>query len=183
LTFFLQERLILAKMFYANGGSEWTNNASWLGNGSQCEWYGVSCSGNYSVTGVNLPDNNLSGSMTDLSALSSISNIVLDVNNLTGPIPNNVCAISSTIFLQVDDDLCTNPSTAVGCCDKVRTGDVTIDEITTDVLGTADCQTILNAADKNACVWMEEEFNHPLNEAVAHTSAYLTVRTTYYGTQ
>ena len=169
-------------MFYANGGDGWTNKASWLNSGSQCDWYGVSCSANFSVTGVNLADNNLSGSMTDLSALSSISNIVLDVNDLTGPIPNNVCAISSSIFLQVDDDLCTDPSTAAGCCDKVRTGDVTIDEITADVLGTANCQTISNAADKNACVWMEEEFNHPLNEAVAHTSAYLTVRTTYYST-
>jgi len=165
-------------MFYANGGVGWNNNASWLSSGSHCDWYGVSCAANFRVTGVNLADNNLSGSMTDLSALSSINNIVLDVNNLVGPIPNSVCAISSSIFLQVDDDLCTDPSTAAGCCDKVRTGDATIDEITADVLGTANCQSISNAADKNACVWMEEEFNHPLNEAVAHTSAYLTVRTT-----
>ena len=169
-------------MYYANGGATWNNNDGWLSNESHCIWTGIDCDEKAHVTNIILPNNNLSGSMTDLSALSSISNIVLDVNDLTGPIPNNVCAISSSIFLQADDDLCTDPSTAAGCCDKVRTGDVTIDEITADVLGTANCQTILNAADKNACVWMEEEFNHPLNEAVAHTSAYLTVRTTYYST-
>ena len=77
--------------------------------------------------------------MTDLSVLSSISNIFLDVSNLTGPIPNNVCATSSIIFLQVDNELCVYQGTAAGCCDKMRSGDVTIDAVTVNVLGIADC--------------------------------------------
>ena len=130
------------------------------------------------VNTLQLSDNNLSGPMTDVSVFPGISQVVLDINGLSGPIPDNVCAISSSIFLQVDDILCEDPNTADGCCDKVRTGEVTIDEITSSVLGTADCQVIFNTgnnADANACTWMEEETNHPLNDDEAHTADYLTV--------
>ena len=162
-------------MYYTNGGDTWTNKYGWLGNDHQCTWYGVSCSSESNVIKLELTDNNLSGSMTDLSGLSSISTIALDVNDLTGPIPSNVCAISNSILLTVDDNLCADPGTAIGCCDKVRTGEVTIDEITTNVLGTANCQDITDVANTNTCTWMEDELNHPLKDAVAHTSAYLTV--------
>ena len=179
----MQERLILAKMFYANGGDEWTTKYGWLGNGDHCNWYGVTCDSDSKVEELSLTDNNLTGAMTDLSALISVNSIVLDVNNLTGPIPSNVCAISSTIFLQVDDDLCEDPGTATGCCDKVRSGDVTLDEVTANILGTADCSELglgNDKANQNACVWMEEELNHPLKDVNAHTPAYLTVRKLYF---
>lgn len=170
-------------MFYSNGGDEWTTKYGWLGNGDHCTWYGVTCDSDSKVEELSLTDNNLSGAMTDLSALMSVNSIVLDVNNLIGPIPSNVCAISSTIFLQVDDDLCTDPGTAAGCCDKVRSGDVTIDEVIANILGTANCRELGLGPDKanqNACEWMEEELNHPLKDVNAHASSYLTVRKLYF---
>ena len=103
-------------MFYTNGGDAWNDKAGWLNNQSHCSWTGITCDSSSHVTDINLPGNNLSGSMTDLSGLSSIRTIVLDVNSLTGPIPSNVCAISNTILLTVDDNLCTDPGTAIGCC-------------------------------------------------------------------
>ena len=168
--------MLLARMYYNNGGGSWTDNEFWLNNQSHCTWSGISCDLNSRVTEVNLPNNNLSGSMVDISGLSGITSIILDMNSLSGAIPNNVCAISSSIFLQVDDALCEDPGTAVGCCDKVRTGEVTIDQITASVLGTATCGDIANSADVSACQWMEEELNHPLKDDEAHTTAYLTVR-------
>ena len=111
--------------------------------------------------------------MVDLSGLISITSIVLDKNSLTGPVPNNVCAISEDIFLQVDNALCIDPGTAVGCC-----GEVTIEEVTAALLGTADCEEISNAgrtADSFACSWMEEELNHPSKDVQPRTSSYLTV--------
>ena len=166
-------------MYYANGGSEWTNSVSWLNNKSHCTWNGIKCNSISQVTEIMLRHNNLSGSIIDLSALTSINTIALDVNNLAGPIPNSVCAIAN-IILVVDENLCDDPGTTAGCCDKVRTIGVTIDEIIDDVLGTANCQNITNAADKNACVWMEEELNHPLNDDEAHGTIYLKVSTTCY---
>lgn len=181
-----QERLHLANMFFTNGGSSWNINTSWLEAGDHCAWYGVACNGNSMVTSLQLQNNNLSGPMTDLSVFPSLDNIVLDINDLSGPIPDNVCMLSSTIFLQVDDDLCEDPGTADGCCDKVRTGDVTIDDITSSVLGSADCEvvgTMGGAIDATACTWMEEETNHPLNDVEAHTAEYLTVSKDFAGSK
>ena len=106
-------------MFYANGGADWVNSAGWLSNEVHCTWSGITCNRASQVTEVILPDNNLSGSMMDLSNLSSISNIILVNNNLTGPIPDNVCANTRNISLHVDDALCADASTAKGCCNAV----------------------------------------------------------------
>ena len=166
-------------MFYSNGGGTWTDKANWLNNESHCTWKGISCDAKSQVTSVLLTNNNISGSiadLSDLSVLSSVNTIALDMNGITGPIPELLCGMSDDISLQVDDTLCNDPGIGEGCCDKVRTGDATIDEASVSVLGTANCPDITEAADVNACTWMKEKANHPPNDKTAHQSTYLVVR-------
>ena len=77
-------------MYYANDGGRWTSKYAWTSSRDHCVWHGITCNSNSFVETLNLLDNGLSGSMIDLSALSGITSISLDLNSLTGPIPSNV---------------------------------------------------------------------------------------------
>ena len=93
----------MARMYYNNGGDSWTSNTNWLNNESHCSWTGtsISCDYNSHVTEVNLSGNNVSGSMIDLLGVSALSTVVLNFNNMAGPIPSGVCdkVVAGSLFL------------------------------------------------------------------------------------
>lgn len=39
----LEQRYILAVLYYSTNGKEWTDNGKWLSETSECSWLGVSC--------------------------------------------------------------------------------------------------------------------------------------------
>ena len=51
----------LVTIYNALNGSNWTNNTGWLSDAPLNEWHGVETDGLGRVTGLSLPDNNLSG--------------------------------------------------------------------------------------------------------------------------
>jgi hypothetical protein len=105
----LIRRFALATIYYANGGSNWANQTSWLTNSnvaSHCDWYGVICCSNQRMLaapvclGVNrtsntdnvielsFSQNNLNGQIsTVVNLLKELVVIDFSFNSMTGPIP------------------------------------------------------------------------------------------------
>jgi Leucine-rich repeat (LRR) protein len=83
-------------------GISWTNTTGWAGAvGTECDWYGVTCSGG-NLTGLNLASNNLVGTIpSELGNLTILKRLNLSFNRLTGSIPpqlGNLTSIS-TLYL------------------------------------------------------------------------------------
>lgn len=91
------ERQVLINIYNNTGGSGWANRTGWrnasdsdfAAPGTECTWYGVTCSaGDAHVTRVLLSNNNLVGSLPSLRALTSLGVFYGQLNHLTGSIPS-----------------------------------------------------------------------------------------------
>ena len=71
------ERQALLDLYTSTNGSGWTTSTNWNGAvGTECTWYGVTCDGtNAHVTGLDLSNNDLSGSFSNV--LISLPNLVI----------------------------------------------------------------------------------------------------------
>ena len=89
------DRDALIEFYHATGGPDWNDNTNWLSDAPLGDWYGVYAHNNAGqvtglerVTGLDLPRNNLSGSLpSELGNLTKLNSLVLIDNNLTGSIP------------------------------------------------------------------------------------------------
>ena len=84
------ERRALLTLYASTQGASWTVRTNWLGAaGSECQWYGVVCNGGGdAVNVVSLPNNNLTGPLPDeLNALTHLGIFDVSNNRLIGPIP------------------------------------------------------------------------------------------------
>jgi hypothetical protein len=93
----------LLDVYNSLGGSNWSDNVNWLDTSLPIAmWTGVSLSNSGSVGGLNLPNNNLSGNLSDtLGNLTNLFSVNLSGNSLSGSIPFN----SPTINLDISDNL------------------------------------------------------------------------------
>ncbi len=93
-----QEKDALTALYNGTNGSSWTENANW-NNGDPCEnnWHGITCnSSNSSVVQINLPSNNLSGYIpTELGNLANLQYLYLQNNQLSGAIPTTIGNMNS----------------------------------------------------------------------------------------
>jgi len=76
----------LVALYDSTDGDNWTNNEGWNVTSTPCSWYGVSCE-NGVVTTIDLDDNNLTGTLPDWSALTSLQELLLGHNKITETIP------------------------------------------------------------------------------------------------
>lgn len=78
----------LAEFYDATGGDDWLRNDGWLDPDVHfCQWYGVDCDQEWqaSITGLNLPANNLTGSINDLALIELLDErLNLRENRLSG---------------------------------------------------------------------------------------------------
>jgi uncharacterized delta-60 repeat protein len=80
------ERAALIALYNSTNGASWTNNTNWL-NPNESTWHGVVVVG-CSVEQINLPNNNLSGSMPiEIGNLPNLKQLDLWNNSVTGSIP------------------------------------------------------------------------------------------------
>jgi hypothetical protein len=79
----------LVEFYQATGGDDWTRNDGWLdADVHPCDWYGVICNSDFGspvLSGLNLPDNNLSSSIAGLELFEHLTELVdLSGNELSG---------------------------------------------------------------------------------------------------
>jgi GEVED domain/Domain of unknown function DUF11/HYR domain len=80
-----QDSLELVRLYNATNGANWTNK--WNLNAPMTTWFGVNINSNGCVIRVQLNDNNLVGTLPDLS-LAYVQSFLVNENKLTGTIPN-----------------------------------------------------------------------------------------------
>ncbi len=83
------ERAVLTNLYSSTNGASWTSHTNWNGGvGTECTWYGVTCDATQNhVTRIDLPGNNLVGSLPLLSGLTALQVFRVPTNQLTGPVP------------------------------------------------------------------------------------------------
>ena len=101
------DSLTLIAFINALGGDAWNN--TWDISKPISEWYGVNLSDDKcSVKEINLPNNNLVGSIPAiLSELSNLTTLNLNGNQLTGAIPNIFLDMPELEFLLLNDNFLT----------------------------------------------------------------------------
>jgi hypothetical protein len=91
------ERAALVALYNGTNGAAWTNTVAndqvWTvaaAPGNECAWFGVACSaGDANVTGIDLPGNNLAGSLpATLNQLTALELLKIEGNQLTGTLPS-----------------------------------------------------------------------------------------------
>ena len=92
----LSDRDVLEAIYNATGGTNWSSNRNWLGNTPLAEWHGVHVDGQGRVVGLNLSNNNLSGTIPpELGNLANVGWLELGYNNLSGTIPSELGNLAS----------------------------------------------------------------------------------------
>ena len=100
------DRAILEAFYDATGGANWNNSANWKTDRPLSEWYGVTVAApaagdadnhEVRVTGLALPDNNLTGEIPRELADLPLETLVLNGNDLTGTIPEELRRFEGTI--------------------------------------------------------------------------------------
>jgi len=71
------------QLYTGTHGENWTTGTNWNDTGIvYCDWYGITCNEDKNIIGINLSNNNLSGT-ADLSRLTNLVSLDLSRNNLT----------------------------------------------------------------------------------------------------
>jgi hypothetical protein len=88
------ERAVLLALYASTNGASWSNNGNWGGAaGTECSWYGITCSaGDANVTEIRLGEvfagNNLTGTLpSTLNQLTELRRLQFDDNVITGSVP------------------------------------------------------------------------------------------------
>ncbi len=84
------ERSVLTSLYGSTNGASWTNRTNWNGGvGTECTWFGVICDGGQGqVIRIDLPSNNLVGTLPSLNGLTALQSFWAYGNQLTGSIPS-----------------------------------------------------------------------------------------------
>ena len=98
----VRDRAALEALYNATGGANWTSNTNWLSSLPLSDWHGVGVDGNGCVTGLDLTDNQLTGTIpSELSNLASLERLWLGENQLTGAIPSELSNLASLEWLSL----------------------------------------------------------------------------------
>jgi Leucine-rich repeat (LRR) protein len=105
------ERDALIAIYNSTAGTYWTYKNNWRNPenpsefnvpGTEYSWYGVHLNSDYShVEIINLSNNNLTGSIPDLSALTYLKELYLGTNNLSGNIPVSLNSLTNLTKLHL----------------------------------------------------------------------------------
>jgi Leucine-rich repeat (LRR) protein len=77
----------LVQLFKSTNGYGWNDLTGWLLDSPCSDWDGIACVGNV-VTEISLAENNLNGTVPNLSALTGLTSLEMGSNLLRGAVPN-----------------------------------------------------------------------------------------------
>ena len=125
----LSNRQVLDSVYRLTGGGNWTDTTNWLSDKPLSEWFGVETGDSGQVVGLELPDNNLTGSipyvLVELDSLVTLDlggnalvgmipwevwelgrlrNLVLDGNELEGLLPRSMGDMAGLRYLHIGDN-------------------------------------------------------------------------------
>ena len=100
-----EDRATLMALYNSTGGASWTDKTGWGDSGVAIGmWYGVMTDGNGRVTDLELSSNNLRGTLpADLGTLSNLITLDLSDNQLSGTIPD-LSAVTQIQSLDLGDN-------------------------------------------------------------------------------
>uniref|UniRef100_A0A7S3KWS7 Leucine-rich repeat-containing N-terminal plant-type domain-containing protein n=1 Tax=Amphora coffeiformis TaxID=265554 RepID=A0A7S3KWS7_9STRA len=120
----LDEKLIdvyaVATFFFSTGGISWTNNTKWKSGDPVCVWHGIGCDVNGHVIAMELPQNNLLGTLppelgllaprpiepsSSNATTAGLTRLDLSGNGIQGKIPEQVGLLSSMEEFLIQDNL------------------------------------------------------------------------------
>lgn len=120
-----EERAALVELFNTAKGVGWRHHERWIDDvGTECAWYGVTCSpGKNHVTGLNLFGNNLIGTIpSELANLKQLSLLNLSGNFLTGGLPPTITSLANlTELILYNNQLTGGIPAAIGNLKLLRT--------------------------------------------------------------
>ncbi|CAM9357319.1 unnamed protein product, partial [Ectocarpus sp. 6 AP-2014] len=89
------DRKALVALYNATSWAKWRNNRNWSNSAALSQWHGVEVNHQGRVVRLFLWDNDLQGPLPkELGALSKLQYLRLNNNNLTGPIPSELGHLS-----------------------------------------------------------------------------------------
>ena len=98
-------RKVLMDLYNATNGDNWTNNTNWGSDKPYWEWYGIEVDEFGNVCRLNLPANNLVGTIPEnISDLSMLKSLNLSCNKLSGEIPSTLGLIKSLDYLDLQEN-------------------------------------------------------------------------------
>ena len=102
------ESTVLASLFNRTDGPNWNVNSNWLSDRPAGTWYGVTTDMAGRVTGIDLSNNNLNGSLPgELAGLTNIESLILSSNGLlSGPLPRELLQLELRELLLDGTKLC-----------------------------------------------------------------------------
>ena len=104
------DQVALERLYEATDGPNWTTSTNWLTGAPLGDWHGVTADNGGRVSALNLPKNNLSGTIpAELGNLASLGTLALHENNLTGPIPPELGNLGAVAVLQLHQNSLTGP--------------------------------------------------------------------------
>lgn len=125
------QRFILATIFMALDGNNWTNKTNWMTGVDVCQWHGIECFGSSSdveaianttntegngIRALILPNNHLHGSLpSEIVGLDKLENMELFNNDIIGSIPPKLFEMTMLKTLFLDENHITGTlSTMIG---------------------------------------------------------------------
>lgn len=99
------DRAVLVALYNATGGSGWRADGNWNSASAIRTWYGVRTNSAGSVTQLVLDNNNLTGTLPpQLGDLAELERLVLDGNQFTGTVPPELGNLGKLTILNLRDN-------------------------------------------------------------------------------
>ena len=104
------DREVLEALYDATGGADWANSTNWRTAAPLDAWHGVTTDAAGRVTGLELPENGLTGPLPPaLGELADLEHLNLGGNALTGPIPDALGSLANLERLDLGRNILTGP--------------------------------------------------------------------------
>lgn len=116
----------LAAFYFAADGPSWRFDTLWLKGSSPCLWFGVECYSDGNIVAIELPGNNLKGSLaSQIGTLSNLQTLSLDQSLLSGTVPSEIGMLRNLWHLSLFDSFVYGHfPTEIGNCKQLERLDI-----------------------------------------------------------